>query len=141
MRLVESLPAGLVLAVLAAGWAGRAQGWSLFHPFGGDETEAKSARPAAKPATRPAAKPANSPGWTASKSATTHTFGSSSNKLGFLNSKPNTVFGSSGSQSVGSSSKLKSSGKSSFWSSLNPFHHEAPKKTKDMKDFVGGERP
>ena len=137
MKLVRSVSAGLSLAALAAGWAGRAQGWSLLHPFGGDEPETKSAKPAAKPALPP--------GWTASKAASSNKshFGATGDTLGFKKTtpkKPGSTFGSFGAQAVGSANK-PSAKSSSIWSSLNPFHHEEPKKPKDLRDFVGMERP
>ncbi|MGA2064749.1 MAG: hypothetical protein ABSG86_07260 [Thermoguttaceae bacterium] len=137
MKLVRIVAAGLAVAALAAGWTGRAQGWSLLHPFGGDEPQAKPAKPAPKQFGSPTGKTA-----TGSKGF----FSSPSPSMGFQKTPPKkstSAFGTLGGHPAGSlfGASKKPPSKPSFLSSLNPFHHEEPKKPKSMGDFVGGERP
>jgi hypothetical protein len=149
MRLARAVFAGLVVAVLVGGWAARARGWSLLHPFSADPPETQSAKPAAKPAPKPTPKPAVQPSSTAGKAASSNKsfLGSVGDTLSFKKTPPKKTAPSSGTfnpAGTGTTTVTTSKAPSkstSFWSSLNPFHHDEPKKPQTPQDFVGMRRP
>ncbi|MGD0898540.1 MAG: hypothetical protein ABR915_11935 [Thermoguttaceae bacterium] len=133
MRLARTVAVSLVLTMLMGGWTVTAHGWSLLHPFSADQPDTQPAKTAPKPAAAPSS--------TAGKAA--------SNNNGFLSGigdaftskktppkKPAPTFGHLPSNAAKPASKP-----SSFWSSLNPFHKEEPKKPKTVQDFMAMERP
>jgi hypothetical protein len=139
MRLARAVFAGLAVAALLGGGAARADGWSLLHPFSGDQSQ--PAKPAPKPA-----------GWqppTVAKAASNNKsfLGKIGDTLSLKKTPPKktapsfSTFSPNYTGNASVSPSKPASKPTSFWSSLNPFHHEEPKRPQTVQDFVGMERP